>query len=80
MTLLSFPPTMADLELFRQHYTVLTGNAALYKRWKKANPGEAASYEAYAKSVLAGSPGAPPAVETSTGKALVLAARMGANG
>lgn len=78
MTLLVFP-RMADLELFRQHHTTIS-QATLYRKWADANPREAKRYEAYAAAVLDGTPADPPTLATATGRALVLAAQMGANG
>ncbi len=52
-------------------------SGTLYAQWKRANPREAVLYEAYADSVTAEDPGYPPALVTKTGRALVLAGRMG---
>jgi hypothetical protein len=43
-------------------------DASLYRRWARANPGEAARLDAYRAS---GVPGSPPVLATATGRALV---------
>jgi hypothetical protein len=81
---------VADILLFGQHFTALTGKdksgtvvappATLYASWKKANPAEATAYETYARAVLNGARPQPPTMRTKTGIALVLAGEMAANG
>ncbi len=76
----SEPRTAAqtDLEVYRNEFVPNSQgfNKLSYSSWKTSNPGEAASYEAYRDSVLAGNPLSPPALATKFGKMLVAAGKM----
>lgn len=69
---------MSDLDMFRDTFlpNIETFGKLNYATWKRANPGEAAKWEAYRDGILAGLHPSPPALVTKFGKALVAGGSM----